>query len=197
MNHSFPAQAAGATRLATFGFRCSLLDAFCALLVLVASRFLLRTQERAERTYGTYVCTPADYTVAVDGGSLPTDYASLEAAAALVGDHFERVLGAQAPVIEPGPVRVADVCFAIVSDRTLVRALDARAAAARALDRSRAAAAIREALKRPTEHEDEPAALRDAFASASAAVRDLLDEGSTGAARAACLLYTSPSPRDS
>ena len=121
--------AAGATRLATFGFRCSLLDAFCALLVLVASRFLLRTQERAERTYGTYVCTPADYTVAVDGGSLPTDYASLEAAAALVGDHFERVLGAQAPVIEPGPVRVADVCFAIVSDRTLVRALDARAAA--------------------------------------------------------------------
>ena len=182
--------AAGATRLATFGFRCSLLDAFCALLVLVASRFLLRTQERAERTYGTYVCTPADYTVAVDGGSLPTDYASLEAAAALVGDHFERVLGAQAPVIEPGPVRVADVCFAIVSDRTLVRALDARAAAARALDRSRAAAAVREALKQPTEQEDEPAALRDAFASASAAVQDLLDEGSTGAARAAVAFVT-------
>ncbi|KAH8067874.1 hypothetical protein JL720_12374 [Aureococcus anophagefferens] len=172
--------------LDTFGFRCSLLDAaFCALLVLVASRFLLRTQERAERTYGTYVCTPADYTVAVDGGSLPTDYASPRSAAALVGDHFERVLGAQAPVIEPGPVRVADVCFAIVSDRTLVRARRAapRASTVRAAD-------VREALKRPTEQEDEPAALRDAFAKASAAVQDLLDEGSKGAARAAVAFVT-------
>ena len=111
----------------------SWLDALGAGILLWFGLWLRGKEKTAGRLYKRYVCTPADYTVAIDRSSLPDDYDSLDELAMLLRSHFEHVLSKAAPVAKAGPVIVADVNFGI-NNRRMIRLMQARGALARRID---------------------------------------------------------------